>query len=214
MEMTVKDYDNGSNETYYVDIHRLTDYGSSPYGFFREGEGFEGLGGPVGATDPDSASGVAWTGADINSDPFAQNNYTQSNFDPDIIATAVINQRLAPPGTVIRWDITSYVKSRNLGAGIMLRDVTTSGSFRGIRFHSKDSPDETLRPRLLIGYGKGNLDGDNDVDKNDIEEITKVLNTPAYGEDDPKDINKDGVINILDARLVVIRCTRLRCASN
>lgn len=214
LEMTVMDFPNGTNEVYQIDIHRISDYGSAPYGYGREGNGYEGVGGPIGSTDPDSAEGVAWAGADINTDPFAANNFTNSNFDSEIIASAIIKQNQTAPGSVIRWDVTKYIQSKGFGGGIMLRDVTTSGFFRGIRLYSKDTPIEAYRPRLLIGYGSGNLDGDNDVDKNDLAVITKALNTPAYGSQDSKDLNKDGFINILDARILVIRCTRPLCAIN
>lgn len=58
----------------------------------------------------------------------------------------------------------------------------------------------------------GDLDGDGDVDRNDIAIITALRRTPATGPNDPNDINGDGTINLGDARMLVQLCTRPRCA--
>ena len=59
----------------------------------------------------------------------------------------------------------------------------------------------------------GDLDGDGDVDRNDLNIILAARNTPATGPDDPRDIDGDGTITGLDARRLVILCTRPRCAT-
>jgi hypothetical protein len=58
----------------------------------------------------------------------------------------------------------------------------------------------------------GDLDGDGDVDRNDLNDILAARNTPASGPDDPRDIDSDGMITALDARKLVLLCTRPRCA--
>ena len=57
----------------------------------------------------------------------------------------------------------------------------------------------------------GDVDGDGDVDRNDIVLIVAALNTPA-SVDDPRDINGDGFITILDVRQASQLCTRPGCA--
>lgn len=62
-------------------------------------------------------------------------------------------------------------------------------------------------------YLKGDLDNDGDVDNDDIKLILNVRNQPASGEDDPRDLDGDGEITVLDARKLVLMCTRSRCAT-
>lgn len=60
---------------------------------------------------------------------------------------------------------------------------------------------------------QGDLDGDGDVDRDDVNTILAARNQPASGPDDPRDIDGDGVITVLDARRAVTMCTRPRCAT-
>lgn len=56
------------------------------------------------------------------------------------------------------------------------------------------------------------VNGDGQIDTNDISLITSVLNTPASGPNDPRDADHNGVINALDARKCVTLCTHAACA--
>jgi hypothetical protein len=58
----------------------------------------------------------------------------------------------------------------------------------------------------------GDLDGDGDVDRNDVLIILAARNTPASGSGDPRDVDGDGIISVNDARRLVLMCTRPRCA--
>ena len=58
----------------------------------------------------------------------------------------------------------------------------------------------------------GDVDGDGDVDRNDILLISAARNQPASGPNDPRDIDGDGVITVLDIRAASTLCTRSRCA--
>jgi len=59
----------------------------------------------------------------------------------------------------------------------------------------------------------GDLDHDGDVDMDDLNLILAARNTPASGPDDPRDLDDDGMITGLDARKLVLLCTRPRCAT-
>jgi hypothetical protein len=48
----------------------------------------------------------------------------------------------------------------------------------------------------------GDLDGDNDVDWDDVIILLEALNAPATAPHDPRDLNQDGTIDFEDARLV------------
>ena len=56
----------------------------------------------------------------------------------------------------------------------------------------------------------GDLDGDGDVDQDDLNKILSALNTPASAND-PRDLDADGKITALDARKLTTLCTQSRC---
>ncbi|MEJ1961515.1 MAG: endonuclease/exonuclease/phosphatase family protein [Gammaproteobacteria bacterium] len=58
----------------------------------------------------------------------------------------------------------------------------------------------------------GDVDGDGDVDRADIDAITAARNTNANGPYDPRNMNGDSRIDVVDARLAVSACTRPGCA--
>lgn len=49
------------------------------------------------------------------------------------------------------------------------------------------------------------------VDIDDVQAIVSAIGTPADGPDDPMDLNHDGQITALDARLEVLLCTNAGC---
>jgi hypothetical protein len=70
-----------------------------------------------------------------------------------------------------------------------------------------DSAAVTLR---VFGYG--DVDRDNDVDLQDLDGVlNRLQQTP--GQNDPADVDQDGVISVLDARRLTLYCTRPGCAS-
>jgi alpha-tubulin suppressor-like RCC1 family protein/pimeloyl-ACP methyl ester carboxylesterase len=58
----------------------------------------------------------------------------------------------------------------------------------------------------------GDINGDGDVDVDDLAEINGALNTSASGPNDLRDLDGDGRITALDARKLVTLCTLPRCA--
>jgi hypothetical protein len=57
------------------------------------------------------------------------------------------------------------------------------------------------------------VNGDGQIDTNDLALITAALNTPASGPNDPRDADHNGAINALDARKCVTLCTFAGCAT-
>jgi hypothetical protein len=51
------------------------------------------------------------------------------------------------------------------------------------------------------------------VDRDDIALITAARNQPASGPNDPRDADRNGVINVLDARKCTALCTSAQCAA-
>lgn len=60
----------------------------------------------------------------------------------------------------------------------------------------------------------GDLDYDDDVDTDDLNLLLLDINTPVVSRRTAKDLNGDGVVTILDSRVLVQLCSRARCATN
>src|SRR5262249_12508881 len=56
------------------------------------------------------------------------------------------------------------------------------------------------------------VDNDRDIDRDDIALINAARNTPASGPTDPRDVDRNNVINLSDARICALRCTLASCA--
>lgn len=74
-------------------------------------------------------------------------------------------------------------------------------------YRSSDHDPLIVSLKLII-----DLDGDGDVDSNDIKIVTAALNTSATALDQ-RDVNGDGTINTNDARALTLQCTRAGCAT-
>lgn len=57
---------------------------------------------------------------------------------------------------------------------------------------------------ILSDAPDGDLTGDGKVDKNDLNLLMAAVGTNSYGANDPRDINKDGKISVLDVRKLVL----------
>jgi hypothetical protein len=67
--------------------------------------------------------------------------------------------------------------------------------------------------RVLVGGSvRGDFNGDDRVDTSDIFVLNALLNTRANGPNDARDLNHDGKIDALDARVLTTLCTYARCA--
>ena len=61
-------------------------------------------------------------------------------------------------------------------------------------------------------HRNGDVDGDGDIDSNDVSAVLAARGRDPVGPWDPRDYNNDFVIDARDARLVTLACTRPRCA--
>jgi hypothetical protein len=66
----------------------------------------------------------------------------------------------------------------------------------------------------VLGGIRGDFNADGIVDIEDLSIITSSLNTPANGPSDARDLNHDGKIDALDARILETLCTYPRCATH
>jgi hypothetical protein len=158
LEMTVAGFDHGRPDSVYrMAVHRILASGArTPW---IEGNGFEGEP-PPGCVNVNDASGVAWTGVGDGGD---LNNQSQPDFDPAAVTEAIVDQAANVRGDKIRWDITRLVRDWVSGAapndGIVVRDPTSDGSFRGVQFGARDGlrlglPDAVSGPQLIITRGR------------------------------------------------------------
>lgn len=85
---------------------------------------------------------------------------------------------------------------------------------QNISFYSPDAYRSSDHDPLIVSLNLIiDLDGDGDVDKNDVQLVTAARGaTPTAF--DQRDVNGDGAININDARALTLQCTRPGCAIN
>jgi pimeloyl-ACP methyl ester carboxylesterase len=55
-------------------------------------------------------------------------------------------------------------------------------------------------------------DGNGEIDQTDVSLLTARVGQPANGPNDPMDLDQDGQITVLDARLLATQCTNSGCA--
>lgn len=83
-----------------------------------------------------------------------------------------------------------------------------------VSFYADNAYRSSDHDPLLVSLKLVNdLDADGDVDNNDVVIVLAARNTTA-APNDARDINRDGVINVNDARALSLQCTRARCAIN
>jgi hypothetical protein len=60
---------------------------------------------------------------------------------------------------------------------------------------------------------RGDLDGDSDVDTDDIAVVTAALGRSSTGPGDPRDLNGNGMIGSIDVSALRRLCSRSNCAT-
>ncbi|MCK5646766.1 MAG: DNRLRE domain-containing protein, partial [Anaerolineales bacterium] len=157
LEMTIHSFDQGeSTSAYTVEVYSILRRANEPH--WEEGDGTEATSIREGCYWVDEAGGVAWDGHGDGGD---KNNQTMPDFDLDPPANVSIYQSATEAGDSVSWDITSlvqdWISGKRPNYGVMLRDVTSAGSFRGVRFVSKEGESiYNLRgwqgPRLILNF--------------------------------------------------------------
>ena len=139
---------------------------------------------------------------------------------------------LRAPGVQIPLDVTGIIDSNNLAISPMFLTFVSSnpnvatvdvngvvsaqgpGQAQISVSYTGSTSISTVANVEVLGGKRGDLNGDGRVDTADINILTSLLNTPAHGPNDARDVNHDGVINALDARILVTLCTYPRCAAH
>lgn len=86
-----------------------------------------------------------------------------------------------------------------------LTDLQSGAELSGLEFMKSET--------VQIAALPGDIDNDGDVDLDDLNILLAARNKPASGSDDSRDLDKNMVINALDARKLTTLCTRPRCAT-
>ena len=112
-------------------------------------------------------------------------------------------------------DNTNVYTLTGIPAGATVKYFFTVGPLVGGAF---DSPWQTFSVGATSSSSSSaaplqcDFNGSKTVDLTDIDLILARKNTPAIGSSDPYDVVKDGVINVLDSRACVLKCTKAACA--
>jgi hypothetical protein len=108
------------------------------------------------------------------------------------------------------YQTLSYGFAQNLFAD---NDISEVNDFKSMFDASSQKSQLIASNEFTVSVQKlGDIDGDNDVDLNDINQILAAKNKPATGSGDLRDLNNDMKIDLLDSRQATLLCTRPRCA--
>jgi len=133
------------------------------------------------------------------------------------IATTVDQNSVPLPGIRVDFEVAGV----NPGSGFAFTNTNGKGEFCYIGTNAGQDTiiasvgglsDTVTNEWTSITVVRCDVDGDKDVDRNDISFIMAARNTPASGADDPRDADSNGIINANDARQCVLQCTNSRCA--
>jgi hypothetical protein len=131
-----------------------------------------------------------------------------------IIITATTSQ-----GSFTIPDEQLLFTSKNLNIASVASNGVVTGQAPGqtqitVSYASGSSSLSTTVNVQVLGKVQGDLNGDGKVDSDDLTILDSYLNTQANGANDARDLNHDGVINALDARILTTLCTYPRCATH
>ncbi len=125
---------------------------------------------------------------------------------PDVVSFTQADAESVIAAAGLTVGAVSSADSDTVPAG----DVISQDPLAGAVVESGSAVDMVVSTGPVAGI-PGDLDGDSDIDRNDLSIILAARNTPASGPDDPRDLDGDGMITALDARILVGFCTRPRC---
>lgn len=122
-----------------------------------------------------------------------------------------------PPG----GDITVKARAANSPGGLTTQTFTTAsnggslnlaGQYLEVQATLRSNPSNVspILSDLEVMNKKCQINGDANIDIDDLNAITAVRNTTAL-PGDPRDADGDGRITVLDARVCALQCTKLNC---
>ncbi|REL28509.1 hypothetical protein DXX93_19350 [Thalassotalea euphylliae] len=133
----------------------------------------------------------------------------------------------APAPLTYSWTLESIPQASQISASDLLGASTANPSFTPDAIGSyvvqltvtDGEPDVSATDTVTVLVTEQaplmcDMNNDAMVDRLDIGQIMGRRNTPANGANDPADWNRDGTINVLDARGCVLQCSLPRCAIN
>ena len=136
----------------------------------------------------------------------------------------MIDQGVNRPGDRFQWDLTTLVRQWQAAPtsnnGVVISDVTTDNSFRGVRFGSREGeryalPGAVEGPRLALSWVSGSMaadyTGDSCIDRSDLALLLAVVRGQAFAGTAlvaRLDLNGDTKIDIADARKLVALFSR------
>ena len=129
-----------------------------------------------------------------------------SELVPSVFELSESDATTALTGASLTVGTVAYGGSNTIAAGLVISQNPLAGA--GV------PPGSAVNLVISSGPLRGDINGDGHVDKLDLALITSALNRAATGANDFRDLNHDGVINALDARILVTLCTHPRCATN
>jgi PASTA domain/Dockerin type I domain len=119
---------------------------------------------------------------------------------PQSVATTLID---AVTGLTV--GTVTLQASSAVSAGSVISESPAAGT--------KVTPPAKVNLVVSSGAMKGDINGDGQVDKLDVALVMAALNKPAAAND-PRDLDHNGIINVVDARAVTLLCTHAGCATN
>ena len=158
-------------------------------------------------------------------DVISQNPAGGASVAPGTAVDLVVS---AGPAPVLVPDVTGQdqasAEADLIAAGLAVGNVTTASSDTvpaGDVISQNPAGGASVAPGtaidLVVSSGpaavEGDLDGDGDVDRDDVAIVLTGRGQPASGPDDPRDVTGDGLITVGDARALVLMCTRPNCAT-
>ena len=178
-------------------------------------DGLVNLGMITKADGPTMATAVA---DGINTPPIAKagpNQTARRGSKVTLSGAASSDPDKGPAAITYLWSQTSgptIALSRPIGVDSTFTPVVSGVyGFKLVVFDGKgNSQPATVTITVPL---PGDIDLDGDVDKADLGFITSILNRPANGPNDLRDLNGDMKIDALDSRKLTLLCTRSRCAT-
>jgi hypothetical protein len=112
---------------------------------------------------------------------------------------------------ITRSSLTSYTSADTAVAMVDPNGVVTATGSGATTILVSYGNQSALIQVLVLPAARGDLNGDGRIDQDDVNAILAASNTPAKGPFDARDLNRDGIIDIQDAKILASICTVPGC---